>query len=143
MNFFLNTDGACRGNPNGISGAGIVIFDKSENEIAYKSIKLPNGTNNQSEYKALILGLNYCLEFGIKMSELTVRLDSNLIVNQLNGVYKVNNPNISALYSEVITFFKNHGRPHSIYHIYREFNKRADELSNNGADGINNEVMII
>lgn len=124
--YILHFDGCCKGNP-GESGAGVVIY-KDDEEIWSSSRYLGKGTNNQAEYKALIIGLEKAVELCI--SELYVFGDSQLVINQVSGAYKVSSPQIKPLYEkvkEVKEKFKNI----EFYHVYRHDNARADELANN------------
>ena len=123
--YIMNFDGASKGNP-GLSGAGAVIY-KNGNEI-WSSCKFVGiKTNNQSEYSALILGLKGALLLGI--TNLSVLGDSLLVINQVNGIYKVKSSSIFDLYEEVLEL-KTQFDFVEFNHVYRNYNKRADELSN-------------
>jgi ribonuclease HI len=126
IEYKLQFDGCSKSNP-GIAGAGAVIYKFNE-EISSK-IKFVgnNETNNVAEYTGLIIGLLEAINLNIKV--LTVEGDSMLVIKQMKGEYKVKSVNLINLYNEAkflekkfdIVIFK---------HIYRENNKRADELSN-------------
>lgn len=122
----LQFDGCSKDNP-GIAGAGAVIYKFNE-EISSK-IKFVgnNSTNNVAEYTGLIIGLKEAITLGIK--RLMVEGDSMLVIKQMNGEYKVKSTNLIDLYNEANDLSK---KFENIYfkHIYREHNKRADELSN-------------
>jgi ribonuclease HI len=122
----LQFDGCSKANP-GIAGAGAVIY-KLNQEISSK-IKFVgnNSTNNAAEYTGLIIGLKEAILLGIKT--LLVEGDSMLVIKQMNGEYKVKSTNLIDLYNEANDLSK---KFENIYfkHIYRENNKRADELSN-------------
>jgi ribonuclease HI len=122
----LQFDGCSKDNP-GIAGAGAVIY-KFNKEISSK-IKFVgnNSTNNAAEYTGLIIGLKEAILLGIKT--LLVEGDSMLVIKQMNGEYKVKSTNLIDLYNQANDLSKNF---ENIYfkHIYRENNKRADELSN-------------
>ncbi|WP_417908525.1 ribonuclease HI family protein [Candidatus Electronema sp. PJ] len=126
----LFTDGASRGNP-GKAGAGAVLLDNEGCEQAARSLFLGQCTNNAAEYRALILGLQAALELGC--SQLAIRLDSELIVRQIQGRYKVKHETLKPLFDEVKTLLAQIGS-WSIAHIPREQNKRADQLANQGID---------
>jgi ribonuclease HI len=127
--YIMNFDGASRGNP-GLSGAGAVIY-KNGDEI-WSSCKFVGiKTNNQSEYSALILGLKGALTLGI--TNLSVLGDSLLVINQVNGLYKVKSSSIFDLYEEVLGL-KSQFDFVEFNHVYRNYNKRADELSNLALD---------
>lgn len=127
--YVLNFDGASRGNP-GPAGIGAVIFHEGK-EIWATCQYIGKKTNNQSEYSALILGLKDAISKDIK--QLQVYGDSQLVINQINGQYKVRNPLLQELYQEV-QGLKTQFEYIEFTHIYREFNKRADQLSNMALD---------
>ena len=124
--YILNFDGCSKGNP-GPSGAGGVIY-KNGKEILNYSVFLGNNiTNNESEYKSLSIGIDKAIELNIK--KLIVKGDSQLVINQVLGKYMVNNKNLKEIYDLIkrkIKFFDDI----SFNHVYRKFNKRADDLAN-------------
>jgi len=125
----LFTDGASIGNP-GKTGIGYVIY-KDEKVIKEGSIGLGVQTNNFAEYMALIFALVEILGMGEDKCEAFT--DSQLVVEQINGNYKVANENIRPLYilaKKLIEQFKNF----TITHIPRENNSYADELSKKAAE---------
>lgn len=130
MSWQLFTDGASKGNP-GRAGAGAVLFDAEGRELAARSLYLGRCTNNAAEYRALILGLQSALDLGC--ARLDIRLDSELIVRQLQGRYKVKHEALKPLFNEVKTLLAKVGG-WSIAHVPREQNKRADQLANRGID---------
>lgn len=121
----IYTDGASRGNP-GESGIGIVLVDedgKKNNIKEYIGI----GTNNQAEYKALIRGIVEAKS--LKKNNLKIFSDSQLVVNQIKGQWKVKDASLKELFShakELLRHFQNV----EITHIARENNKEADKLAN-------------
>lgn len=127
--YFLFTDGACRGNP-GNSGAGAVLYDKDMNEIASQFLYLGMGTNNEAEYKAILLGFDILTSKCIDIKSVNLRADSMLAVNHLKGVWKCRHPNLLPLFSRV----KKLGNFKSVEHVYRHNNKRADCLANMAID---------
>ncbi len=127
----LYTDGASRGNP-GPAGAGAVLVDQKGREIAARAEYLGRCTNNAAEYRALVMGLQMAVENGC--SELDIFLDSELIVRQLTGRYKVKNATLKPLFGQaqqLLQCFKNF----SVTHVPRAKNQRADQLANQGIDG--------
>lgn len=126
-------DGAARGNP-GPAGAGIhIIFPEREEKGAFF---LGEKTNNQAEYLALVLAL-YLIKSKIDESDLkkifiTIHSDSELLVRQLNGIYKIKNPVLLSLNGLIKQLLKDIS--HKFIHVYREQNKIADKLSNEGID---------
>jgi ribonuclease HI len=123
--YTLNFDGASKGNP-GLAGTGMVIY-KGEKEIWSSCKFIGYKTNNQAEYSALIFGLKNALELGIK--NLSVLGDSLLVINQVNGIYRVKSETLADLHKQVIDLKSNFDYI-EFNHVYRESNKRADELSN-------------
>jgi ribonuclease HI len=121
----INTDGGSRGNP-GPAGIGVVFSDHKDKIIAEFKEYIGETTNNVAEYRALILGLEKAKDF--KYTELECRLDSELVVKQLNGEYKVKGEHLKELYNKAkeLTFFA----PVTFRHVRREENKRADKLVN-------------
>ena len=135
--YVLNFDGSSKGNP-GLAGAGMVIYKNSEEYWAsYKFVGFK--TNNQSEYSALILGLKEALHQGI--DTLCVYGDSLLVINQVNGIFRVKSPMLIELYQEVIEL-KAQFKHIEFNHVYRDYNKRADELSNLAVANINYQEHI-
>lgn len=130
MKLILYTDGGSRGNP-GPSGAGAVVYDKNHKVIKKYAEFLGTGTNNQAEYKALILGLEKAKKLG--GTELDCYLDSKLIVEQLNRKYKIKNPALGFLFIKVWNLLQNF-KTVNFYHISREKNKIADTLVNKALD---------
>jgi ribonuclease HI len=124
------TDGGARGNP-GPAGYGVVIKDEAGRRVAGLSEYLGHQTNNFAEYQGLIAALEYALEHGPKA--LKVISDSELLVKQIKGIYKVKNPTLRDLHAraqEVIAqldWF-------SIGHALREHNQEADRLANDAMD---------
>ncbi len=126
----LYTDGASRGNP-GPAGAGAILFDADGRELATKAQFLGRCTNNVAEYKALILGLLLADKIGCR--HLDIFLDSELIVRQLTGRYKVKNPSLKSLFSQAQQLLQGF-TGFSVSHIPRAKNSRADKLANQGID---------
>ncbi len=119
-------DGACRGNP-GPMAIGASIQDDTGTELGVVSALIGQGTNNIAEYRAAIEGVKAAQSLGA--TEIELRMDSQLVVRQINGVYKVKNETLKALHAEVLEHLKALDR-HVVAHIPREENGRADELAN-------------
>lgn len=130
--FTLSTDGGSRGNP-GPSGAGAVIQDGSGTIVKEISEDLGTMTNNQAEYSALIFGLEALCELGATGKDILVRMDSELIVQQLKGAYKVKNVGLKPLYDRAIELIDSLGGV-SFTHVLRHLNTRADALVNAAID---------
>ena len=122
-------DGASRSNP-GDASIGVSISLDGE-EIHTISRKIGIATNNEAEYQALIDALNYCIENSIK--EIEVFLDSNLVVEQVNKNFKVKAGNLKVLNTQVENMIKEFEYI-EFKHVYREENKRADQLANMALD---------
>ena len=125
-----HSDGGARGNP-GPAGYGVVIKDEAGRKVAALSEYLGHQTNNFAEYQGLIAALEYALEHGPKALKLIS--DSELLVRQIKGIYKVKNATLQEL----------HGRAKeliaqmdwfSIGHAFREQNQEADRLANDAMD---------
>lgn len=129
-NCILYADGASRGNP-GEAGAGIVLLDADGREIESASFYLGRCTNNAAEYQALIAGLETAVRSGCR--KVRIRLDSELIVRQINGRYKVRNEQLLPLYIRVNDLLARLAG-WDIQHIPRSENARADKLANRGID---------
>lgn len=126
----LFTDGGSRGNP-GIAGAGYAITDTEGNVIMTGKKYLGTATNNVAEYSALILGLESVKKLEAK--DVHCLLDSELIVRQLNGQYRVKHPDMKPLYEQVQELIKQFENV-KFEHIPRERNALADKLANEAMD---------
>jgi ribonuclease HI len=123
--YTLNFDGCSKGNP-GYAGIGIVIYKNGE-EIHSASKFIGIKTNNQSEYAAVIFGLEEALRLNI--SQISILGDSLLVINQINGIYKVKTEHLLELYRTAIEL-KGRFQYIEFNHVLRDQNKRADKLSN-------------
>lgn len=122
----LNFDGCSKGNP-GIAGAGAVLYRNSRETWAGNFFVGISFTNNHAEYAGLILGLQQAKEMGIK--ELFVEGDSLLVINQMKGIYKCKSNNLIELYDKAKELERSFNKI-SYNHVLRNYNKRADALSN-------------
>ena len=129
MPAIIYTDGGARGNP-GPAGAGAVILQDG-NVLAEISEFLGTQTNNVAEYTALVLALKKALQLGL--ADVEVRMDSELIVKQMQGEYKVKNAGLKPLFLEVVNLSKKFSSFH-ISHVRREENSAADSLANQAMD---------
>ena len=129
MKYQLFCDGASRSNPGDASIGVSILLDGKEVHTISKKIGI--ATNNEAEYQALIDGLNYCVDNSIK--EIEVFLDSNLVVEQVNKNFKVKAENLKVLNSKVDDLIQEFNFI-EINHVYREENKRADQLANMALD---------
>jgi ribonuclease HI len=126
-------DGAARGNP-GKSGIGIIIYDDQGRCRAEHHEFLGIATNNIAEYSALITCLKIVTERFAHCSVLHVNSDSELLVRQMNGMYKVRDKKLQQYNGEVRRLLGNTSFKFSISHIPREQNAEADSLANRGID---------
>jgi ribonuclease HI len=131
-NFKLQFDGCSKSNP-GLAGAGAVIYDNIKNVEIWSGSEFigTDITNNYAEYMGLIIGLKKAEEMKIK--QLIVEGDSMLVIKQMNGEYKVKSLHLIDLHNEAKLLAKKFECIH-YKHIYRNNNKRADELSNIAVD---------
>lgn len=120
------TDGGARGNP-GPAGVGVVIFNDQREIIAQFKKAIGIRTNNQAEYEALILAFEEAKKLGGE--QLDCNLDSELVVRQLQGKYKIKNSDLLPLASKVLRL-SNHFKSIHYRHIPREQNRLADQLVN-------------
>ncbi len=130
MKLTINTDGGARGNP-GPAGIGVVIKDETGKIIYSYGGYIGEATNNVAEYKALIKSLEEAQNLG--GTELKIQMDSELIVKQMQGVYKIKEPTLQGLAAEVIKLLKNFSG-HTFTHVRREYNKDADAMVNKAID---------
>lgn len=122
----LRADGASRGNP-GPAAYGFLVTDPRGRVLASEGRFLGTMTNNEAEYRGLIAGLEAAARLGAR--EVEVRLDSELIVRQLTGVYRVRAPHLLPLYQRARALLG--GFPHAVVrHVPRAQNARADALAN-------------
>lgn len=126
----LYCDGASRGNP-GEAAAGFVILDAHGAELVARGVYLGQCTNNMAEYQALILGLHEAHQ--LKVEQLTIRLDSELVARQIEGRYQVKDAKLKPLYTKAMSLLRGFAK-YTITHVPRRENKRADELANQALD---------
>jgi len=125
------TDGGSRGNP-GNAGIGVYITDVPGNEIEKRYKNIGKKTNNEAEYTAAYLGIQRAIELGAKSIHLYT--DSELIVKQLKGEYKIKKPELQELRKEIVILVANHQIDITYTWIPREQNREADRLSNVAMD---------
>jgi ribonuclease HI len=122
--------GAARGNP-GKAGCGAAILDENGLTVKELSRYLGPSTNNAAEYEALLMGLEAVLALGHR--NIRVQSDSELMVRQLNGTYRVRDPKLQLLYGRACALLHQFDR-YTIVHVRREANQLADRLANRGID---------
>ena len=135
MKISIYTDGGSRGNP-GISGYGLVILDESKKILYQESKFLGIKTNNEAEYMGLLAALTWVKNNpdNLAISSLSVFADSQLMIRQMQGAYKVRSPNLINLYKTAKLIVSHFDFPITYTDIRREFNKLADELANQAMD---------
>jgi ribonuclease HI len=126
----IYADGAARGNP-GPASIGVVIKDESDDKVAEISNHIGTATNNQAEYLAIIAGLEKVISLGYK--NVIVKADSELVIMQINGLYKIRNTALRPLYQKVVQLT---GSLENVLLTYipREQNADADALANRALD---------
>lgn len=132
----VHTDGGARGNP-GPAGIGIVIADENEKVLKEIARYIGKATNNFAEYEALIQGLEELKKiYGEKVRDLTVevKMDSELVVRQCEGKYKVKDAGLREQFARVARI-RLESMPNIVFmHVPREKNAHADELVNKAID---------
>lgn len=126
----LHVDGASRGNP-GESGFGVHVADEDGNPVAALYGYLGQATNNVAEYQALLHGLRFALGRGAARVE--VFSDSELLVRQIGGRYRVKSPGLEPLFREAVALLARFERAR-VSHVPRERNAEADALANRAVD---------
>jgi ribonuclease HI len=126
----LFTDGACRGNP-GNGGAGAVLLGQNGEVVSTAKRFLGHCTNNIAEYQALILGLGEALGRGA--TAISIYLDSELLVRQIQGIYRVKNPVLKPLMAEIRDLLDRFDT-WQVEHVPRSENALADGLANEAID---------
>jgi ribonuclease HI len=126
----LNFDGGSRGNP-GIAGVGIVLSAKDGTSLVTLGRHIGRATNNVAEYMALITGLEEAVKLGVK--KLLVRGDSELIIKQMRGEYRVKNPALKDLYDRACDLVAKFSQVR-FEHNLRHHNSVADKLANLAMD---------
>ena len=130
LEYVLYCDGASRGNP-GRAAIGFVLLDPRGEEVLARGQAIGQQTNNVAEYTALLRGLEAAAGLGVR--RLRVRLDSELVVRQLHGVYKVKHPGLKPLHEAVQAQRRRFYR-FRVEHVPRAENARADALANAALD---------
>jgi ribonuclease HI len=128
----IHTDGASRGNPG--DAAYAYVISRDDETLIEEADCLGQMTNNQAEYTALVRALQHALELG-PHHRLLIYSDSELMVKQMNGEYRVKNEELRGLYEEACALRAQFDGPVTIRHVRRAQNKRADQLCNEALDG--------
>jgi ribonuclease HI len=126
----LHTDGGARGNP-GPAGIGAVLIDEPGEVVGEVAEAIGIATNNVAEYRALIAGLELALAKGV--TQLEVFMDSELVVSQMQGKWKIKNKGLQPLALKASSLLKQFEST-TLTHVPREKNADADKLANQGMD---------
>lgn len=135
MEVNIYTDGGSRGNP-GVSGYGLVIYDDQKTLIYQESKFLGIKTNNEAEYSGIIAALEWIKknQTVYQINKLNFFADSQLMIRQFQGVYKVKAPTLLPLFSRAQQLLLQINLPAKFTDVRREFNQLADELANQAMD---------
>jgi ribonuclease HI len=128
----MYTDGGARGNP-GKAAAGVVIVENGRTVAAFGKYLGDALTNNWAEYEALILAIEDALRLGLNDRNIEIRMDSELIVKQMTGEYKVKDAKMKIMHAKVRELLLVFQHVH-FQHIPREENSEADRLVNEAID---------
>jgi len=128
----IHTDGAARGNP-GPAAIGVTIKDENGTQVTNISQRIGSTTNNQAEYRAVIAALEKAVDIGAR--QVTVKSDSELVVKQIQGRYRVKNIALRPLYQKVVRLIGSF-EDFSITAIPRTQNTEADKLANKALDNV-------
>jgi len=126
----IRTDGASRGNP-GPAAIGIVFGQADGPDLCVHSEAIGRATNNVAEYRAVVTALEHCRRWGVGRVQLL--MDSELIVRQLRGVYRVKSPDLRPHYQQVV-FLSRDLDEFRVRHVRRDENGHADALANRALD---------
>lgn len=136
---YINTDGGSRGNP-GPMAIGVVFYDSDGQAIHQYKQCIGDGTNNEAEYRAIIQALkilkksDWFVSNNLSGKEVICRLDSQLVVEQVNGRYKVKKDHLGKFIAEIKELLSDMKLKISFIYVPREQNKLADKLVNEALD---------
>jgi ribonuclease H / adenosylcobalamin/alpha-ribazole phosphatase len=131
MKLIVYTDWGSRGNP-WPSGCGVYIIDTHGKPLEKRHKYIGEATNNIAEYNAVLLGITRAIE--LSATEIELRADSKLVIEQLSGRYKIKNPELKKLAWQIGEALQSWWWKIIFTHVYREANKEADRLSNVAMD---------
>ncbi|MEO0588676.1 MAG: ribonuclease HI family protein [Planctomycetota bacterium] len=133
----IHVDGGARGNP-GPAGAGVVIANPDGTPLHEAGYFLGHATNNVAEYTGLLRALEVATTMNVK--RVAVHSDSQLMVKQLNGEYRVKSPDLKPLYQQAAKLLDGFVAS-TITHVYRDKNQRADQLANLAMDAESDRIV--
>ena len=131
MHIHVYTDGGARGNP-GVAGCGFAVYNAHGDLLQEGYKPLGHMTNNQAEYLGALHGLTCARSFD--PDAITLYMDSELVVKQLQGLYKVKHPQMKELFAQIQEVVADFSGEMEICHVPREQNTHADMLSNKAMD---------
>ena len=132
MRLLIHTDGAARGNP-GPAGAGAILRDATDGAVLAEIAQpLGRATNNVAEWTAVVLALEEAQRLGA--THVDLRMDSELVARQINGIYRVKHPDLKPLHASAMALLRSF-EGYTVGHVPRALNKDADRLSNVAIDG--------
>ncbi len=126
-------DGGSRGNP-GLAASAFVIFDETGGVIVKSGKFLGSATNNQAEYQAVLFALQFVEKNNLNPSRINFILDSELVVRQMTGIYRIKNQGLQTRAMAIRAIEKKLGIPVSYRHVPRSENKVADSMVNRALD---------
>lgn len=132
MKVIVNTDGGSRGNPGNAASAFVVLGDGGK-LIHQESKYLGHNTNNFAEYTGLLMAIEW-VEKNIEDAEASFFLDSELVVKQINRIYKIKNPDLAQIYQTISKILSTSKNDYRFSHVPRSQNKLADKLVNECLD---------
>ncbi|HPJ16626.1 MAG TPA: ribonuclease HI family protein [Candidatus Woesebacteria bacterium] len=133
MKIKIYTDGGSRGNP-GISGFGLVVIDEANQIVYQQSQSLGIKTNNEAEYAGALSAISWLVANQSRFTSAQFISDSQLMICQINGQYKVKAANLIPLYQQLISLISQVKIPLTFSHTLREGNQLADQLANQAMD---------
>lgn len=132
MSIVVFTDGGARNNP-GPAGAGVVVYENGEKKAEVAAFLGEKQTNNWAEYEAVVIAFGKLLEMGLRDRDITFKLDSQLVVEQIKGNWKIKEPTLKSQALKVHELMRDFHKV-SFTHVPREENKEADKLVNQAID---------
>jgi ribonuclease HI len=138
LHYTIYTDGGSRGNP-GPAAIGYIIYDPKKDVVAEGGEYIGIATNNQAEYQAIVVALTKIKELGNSES-VTCYLDSELVVRQVNGIYKMKNEALKPWLKKIHDLKQSLGGHVTFHHVPREKNSEADALVNKALDAVGDSI---
>lgn len=136
MKLAIFTDGGSRGNPGAAASAFIVVDEQTGAAIHEEGQSLGTATNNEAEYRGFLSSLEWVMKHPTHLEHISWKLDSLLVVQQLNKVWKIKDERMRAYAQTAWSLLQQLSTPYSIQHVPREQNARADEVVNATLDAL-------